>query len=98
MSRALLVPPDEASRCDGFGSFMNRLLLASGLEAGVQRHTAIDEQADARDVVRVVGREPHRRATDLLRLADTLVRDELQQLVIRPGCIPGLHIDWRADR
>src|SRR6185312_16934137 len=71
---------------------------ASRLEAGIERHAAVDEQADAVHVVRVVRRDPHGGAADLVGFADPLVRNELHQLVVGFGRIPGLHVDRRADR
>src|SRR5512143_3672257 len=39
---------------------------ASRVEAGVQRHAAVDHQARAGDVVRIVGGDPRGRAPDLV--------------------------------
>src|SRR5262245_43550673 len=47
------------------------------------------------DVIRIVTREPHGRATDVIRLADAFVRDELHQFAIRFWRAPGFHVDWR---
>src|SRR5262245_2176623 len=58
------------------------IALAPRLEAGIERHAAVHEQADAVHVVGVVRREPYRRAADLFGLADALVGDELQELVV----------------
>src|SRR5258705_193156 len=71
---------------------------SSGLKARVQRHAAIHEQADAVHIVRVVGREPYRGAADLGGLADALIGNELQQVLVGLGGIPRLHVDVRTDR
>src|SRR5688572_18362073 len=66
----------------GVGSLDGSIRSASRLEAGIQRHAAIDEQADSRDVVGIVRGEPHHRAANLLRLTDALVRNQFHQLVV----------------
>src|SRR5688500_10820618 len=73
-------------------------MSASRLEAGVQRHAAVDEEADAMHVVRIVGCEPDRSSTDLVGLADALVGDQLEQLRVGLRRAPRFHVDRRANR
>src|SRR5271165_5960972 len=69
----------------------------SGFESGVQSHSAVDEQADAVHVVRVIRCQPHGGAADFIGFADALVRNEPQQVVVGLGRSPRLHVDGRAD-
>lgn len=48
----------------------------AGLEARVEGHATVDEEGRARQVVGIVGREPHGGATDVVGLPDALVGDE----------------------
>src|SRR5688572_4476673 len=73
-------------------------MSASRLEAGIQRHPAVDEEADAVHVIRVIGCKPDRCPTDLVGLADALVWDQLEQLCVRFRRAPCFHVDRRAYR
>ncbi len=48
--------------------------LASRLKTGIERHAAVDEDARAVDVVRLIGREPSGNAADVVHFADAFVR------------------------
>ena len=73
-------------------------ILTSSLEAGIKRHTAVDEQRCALDVIGLITRQPNCGAPDFLRFADPLVRNQLEQFVVMLGRVPGLHVNWCADR
>src|ERR1044072_791682 len=72
--------------------------LTSSLKTGIKRHTAGDEERCALDVSGLITGQPNRSAPDFLRLGDSLVWYELEQFIVMLGCIPGLHVDWGADR
>src|SRR5215469_1694792 len=74
------------------------VMSAARLEAGIERHSAVDEKTDAVDVVGVVGAQPHGGPSDLLGFPDPLVGNELHQLGVGFGSVPGLHVDGRTDR
>src|SRR6266545_1655212 len=77
---------------------MKRLnISAPRLEAGIEGHAAVDVDAGAGDVVRVIGGEPDGGAGDVVDLADALVRHQLHQLGVGLDRAPRLHIDRRAD-
>src|SRR5687767_3510217 len=45
----------------------------AGFEAGIKRHTAVDEETDTVHVVRIVRCQPDRGTADLVSLTDALV-------------------------
>ncbi len=67
-------------------------------ETRVERHAAIDEQGGTGDVVGVVGGQPHRRARNVLGLADATVGDQPKQLRQRLVVVPSLLVDRRTYR
>src|SRR2546423_1740876 len=69
------------------------VMSASCLEAGVQRHAPIAKQADAVDVVGIVGCQPRSGATNLFSLSNPLVRNQFHQFLISSGRVPGRHVD-----
>src|SRR6516164_152438 len=71
--------------------------LTARLETRVQRHAAIHEETGAVDVVGVVGSQEHGHAANVLYLPDTLVRDELEQVVVGFGRLPGGAVDRGPD-
>src|SRR6266700_6917573 len=72
--------------------------LASSLEAGIKRHTAVHEERRSLDVIRLIARQPYGGAPDLFRFADAFVRNQLEQLGVMLRRVPGLHVDRCADR
>src|SRR5260221_7632902 len=76
---------------------ISKTLSASSLKAGIKRHAAVHENARAVDVIGIVAGEPHGGATDVVRLADAFVGNELHQFAIGFGRAPGFHVDGRAD-
>src|SRR5947208_12834529 len=48
-------------------------------------------------VIRVVRGQPYRGTADFFGLADPLIRDELHELAVGGRCVPGLHVDRRAN-
>src|SRR6266487_5944685 len=72
--------------------------LASCLEAGIERHTAVHEERRSLDVIRLIARQPYGGAADLFRFTDAFVRNQLEQLGVVLGRVPGLHVDRCADR
>src|SRR6516165_7737486 len=73
-----------------------RSMSAPRCEFGIERHAAIDEQGDPVDVITVVRCKPDSRSRNVFWLADTLVRDEVHQRLIRDRRRPGSRIDRRA--
>src|SRR6185295_11349601 len=74
------------------------LILAASFKAGIERHSAVHENARAVDIIGVVARQPHNGAANIVRFADTFVGNQLHQFAIGLRCAPGLHVDRRADR
>src|SRR5262249_13658270 len=67
--------------------------LASGFEPGIKRHAAVDKKRGALDVIGLVARQPNRGTTDLFRFADALVGNQLEQVGVMLGRVPGLHVN-----
>src|SRR5436190_1065347 len=76
---------------------MNKVSPAS-FETGVKRHAAVDVEGCSRDIIGVVGREPHGSAANLVGLTDAFVGDQLEQIGIGSGCAPSLRVDGRPNR
>src|SRR5919106_1294399 len=72
--------------------------LPPGLEARIECHPAVDEDAGAGDVIGLIRGQPRDHAADVLDLADPLVRHELHEVGIGLGRAPGGGVDRRADR
>src|SRR6266480_3886074 len=72
--------------------------LTSSLEAGIKCHTAVHEERRSLNVIRLIAREPNGGAPDLFRFADAFVWNQLKQLGVVLGRVPGLHVDRCADR
>src|ERR671918_1482500 len=91
-------PTIASSKAGTSATSEERAISASGREARVQRHAAVDEDAGAGDVVGLVGGEPGDHPADVLDLANALVGHELHQLGIGLGRVPGGGVDRGADR
>jgi len=74
------------------------IILTSSLEAGIKRHTAVDEERCALHVIGLIAGQPDRSAPDFLRLADALVGDQFEQFVVVLGRVPSLHVNRCPDR
>ena len=72
--------------------------LASRLKTWIQRHSTIDKNRRPVDVIRIVRSQPYCGAANLDWFANAFVRDQLQQIFVGFRCVPGLHVDGRADR
>src|SRR6266851_2004671 len=74
----------SASRAPSSSTLADATLAISAprREFGVERHTAVDEQRDAIDIVAVVPREPDGGASDIFGLADALVGHKAHQRLI----------------
>src|SRR5438128_11967117 len=71
--------------------------LTSSLEAGIERHAAIDEQRCTLDVVGFIAGEPNGDAPNFFWFADAFVGNQLKQLIVMLRRILGLHFNRFAD-
>ena len=62
------------------------IILTSSLEAGIKRHTAVDEERCTLDAIGLIAGQPDRSAPDFLRLADALVGDQFEQFGSARAC------------
>src|SRR5205823_7449533 len=56
------------------------------------------EERRSLDVIRLIARQPYGGAPDLFRFTDAFVRNQLEQLGVMLGRVPGLHVNRCADR
>src|SRR6187399_2411483 len=66
---------------------------AAGGEPGEQRHTAVDVDRGPHDVIAEIGRQHGDRVRDVIRVADTLIRDEPEQFGLGLRGIPRAAVD-----
>src|SRR5690349_15730191 len=66
-------------------------------EARVERHSAVDDQRDAVDIIGGIRGEPDARAGDVVGLANAAVGDQLHQLGIGFRRAPRRSVDRRSN-
>src|SRR6516225_7734218 len=71
--------------------------LAPSRESGIKRHPAINEDACAVDIVRLVGGQESGHSPDVLRLSNAAVRDQVHQGVVCLRCFPGGRVNRRPN-
>ena len=71
---------------------------ASRRKTWIERHSAIDEDAGAADIVGLVGGEERGYTPDIFRLPDAFVGDQSHEGVVSFWRVPGGRVDRRADR
>src|SRR5215813_12781309 len=74
-----------------------RFPSAPAFESGIERHPAIEVKRRSREIVRLVGDEPHRRAAEIVRFPNALIGDQLQQRLVRLGRFPSGPVDRSAN-
>jgi len=65
-------------------------LLTARCKTRMKRHTSIDDQTDAVDVIGIIRGQPHCGAGDVFRLADSFIRYQFHKLIIGLLRLPGL--------